>query len=117
MLTEHSRAITALIVWVVWAGWHLPLFWIVASFRDFGPAGTVGWVVGIGFGSVFLTWLYQSADRSILIVALWHSVYNFTTATRATAGAAAAVASTAVIVTSVVILCLPGSWRRPATTA
>jgi uncharacterized protein len=113
LLAGHSRSVTALIVWVVWGVWHLPLFWIVGNFRDFGIGGTIGWIVGLGFGSIFLTWLYQSAERSILIVALWHTAYNFTTATKATAGVAAAVASTLVIAASVVILALPSSWRRP----
>ncbi len=113
LLDRTSRAATSLIVWVVWAGWHLPLFWIVGNFRDLGIGGTIGWIVGIGFGSVLLTWMYQSAGRSILIVALWHTAYNFTTATQASAGVAAAVASTIVITASVTILCLPSSWRPP----
>lgn len=112
LLDQHRPGVVALIVWAIWAGWHLPLFWVVGNFRDFGAAGTIGWVVGIGFGSVFLTWLYQSAGRSILVVALWHTAYNFTTATEATAGVAAAVSSTVVILASVVILCMPRSWRR-----
>ena len=89
-----------------------PRFWVVDNFRDFGVGGTIGWVVAIGFGSVFLTWLYASANHSILIVALWHTAYNFTTATEASAGVAAAVASTAVIIASAVILRRPSSWRR-----
>jgi membrane protease YdiL (CAAX protease family) len=115
LLTTTSRAKTALIIWPIWAGWHLPLFWIVGSFRDFGIGGTIGWLVGIGFGSVFLTWLYQSANYSILIVALWHTAYNFTTATAAAAGAAAAIASMVVIAASLIILCFPSSWRHVRT--
>jgi membrane protease YdiL (CAAX protease family) len=113
LLQKTSRGRTALIVWPIWALWHLPLFWIVASFRDFGVGGTIGWAVGIGFGSVFLTWLYSSAGRSILIVALWHSAYNFASATEASSGLAAAVATTAVIVASVIILRRPSTWRSP----
>ena len=113
LLARHSRAMTSLVVWPIWATWHLPVFWVVGNFRDFGVAGTIGWVMGIGFGSVFLTWLYASARHSILIVALWHTAYNFTTATEASAGVAAAVASTAVIIASVVLLRRPSSWRRP----
>lgn len=114
LLQETSRGRTALIVWPIWALWHLPLFWIVASFRDFGVVGTVGWVVGIGFGSVFLTWLYESADRSILIVALWHTAYNFASATRASSGLAAAVATTVVVLASVIILRRASTWKSPA---
>jgi membrane protease YdiL (CAAX protease family) len=117
LLTTTSRAKTALIIWPIWAAWHLPLFWIVGSFRDFGVGGTIGWLVGIGFGSVFLTWLYQSADYSILIVALWHTAYNFATATKAAAGTAAAVASIVVMAASLVILCVPGSWRHTRSAA
>jgi membrane protease YdiL (CAAX protease family) len=112
LLSSRSRAKTALIIWPIWAGWHLPLFWVVGSFRDFGVGGTIGWLIGIGFGSVFLTWLYQSADYSILIVALWHTAYNFTTATKATSGTAAAIASMIVMAASVFILCFPSSWRH-----
>ena len=89
------------------------MFWVVANFRDFGVGGTIGWAAGIGFGSVLLTWLYQSAGRSILIVALWHTAYNFTTATQAS-GAAAAVATTAVIIASVIILRRASTWTSPA---
>lgn len=84
---------------------HLPYF---------GVGGTIGWAVGIGFGSVFLTWLYDSADRSILVVALWHTAYNFATATKASSGAAAAIATSAVIIASVVILRRSSTWTSPA---
>ena len=115
LLETSSCGRTALIVWPIWAIWHLPLFWVLASFRDFGVGGTVGWAVGIGFGSVFLTWLYQSASHSILIVALWHTAYNFTTATESSSGATAAIVTTAVIVASVMILRRPSTWRSPTT--
>ncbi len=114
LLDTRSRATAALLVWPVWALWHLPLFWVVGNLRGLGVGGTAGWLVGIGFGSVVLTWLYDSASRSILLVALWHTAYNFTTATEASAGIAAAVSSTVVMVGGVVILALRRSRRRPA---
>ena len=117
LLRRRSRGATALIVWPIWALWHLPLFWVVATFRDSGVGGTLGWSIGIGFGSVFLTWLYQSAARSILIVALWHTAYNFTTATEAASGVTAAAVSAAVIVAGVVILRRPTTWKRPVADA
>lgn len=114
LMHRHSEIVTALVVWLVWAGWHLPLFWIVDSFRDFGVAGSIGWFVGLGFGSVVLTWMYRSAQRSILIVALWHSAFNLATATRASAGVAAAVASTAVMIGGVVVAIRRHARDRPA---
>ena len=69
---------------------------------------------GLGFGSVVLTWMYRSAQRSILIVALWHSAFNLATATRASAGVAAAVASTAVMIGGVVVAIRRHARDRPA---
>jgi membrane protease YdiL (CAAX protease family) len=114
LLRRWSVNRTALAVWMVWALWHLPLFWVVKNFRDLGAGGAVGWLVGVLFGSILLTWLYRSATHSILIVALWHTAYNFATATKASSGSAAMVATTAVIVASVIILRRRATWRSPA---
>ena len=113
LLGRFSLGVTALIVGAIWALWHLPLFWIVDAFRDLGIGGTIGWVFGLLSGSVFLAWLYRGSGRSILLVALWHTAFNFTTATTAAAGVTAAVVSTVVIVAAVVTLCFPSTWRRP----
>jgi uncharacterized protein len=93
----------ALIVTVVWATWHLPMFWVVDSFRSMGWA-TIGWVLGLLAGSVVLTRLYVGSGRSVLLVALWHTAFNFTTATTATQGLSAAITSTAVMVAAVIVL-------------
>lgn len=94
---------TALFVTVVWALWHLPMFWVVESFRDMGW-GAAGWLVGLLAGSVVLTRLYVGSGRSVLLVAVWHTAFNFTSATSATAGLSAAITSTAVMVAAVVVL-------------
>jgi membrane protease YdiL (CAAX protease family) len=114
LLARHSLGVTALVVGGIWAVWHLPLFWVVDTFRDLGVGGTVGWVFGLLGGSIVLAWLYSGSGRSILLAALWHTAFNFTTATTAAAGVTAAVVSTLVMVGAVVIACLPSTWRRPA---
>jgi len=93
----------ALLVTVVWATWHLPLFWVVEGFRSMGWA-SIGWLLGLLAGSVVLTRLYIGSGRSVLLVALWHTAFNFTTATTATQGLSAAITSTAVVVAAVVVL-------------
>ena len=65
---------------------------------------TIGWVLGLLAGSVVLTRLYVGSGRSVLLVALWHTAFNFTTATTATQGLSAAITSTAVVVAAVVVL-------------
>jgi uncharacterized protein len=103
LLPAHGLLRTAGLVAVVWAGWHLPLFLVVDSFRGLGYA-VVGWVIGLYAGSVLLTWLYAASGRSIVVVALWHTTYNFTSGTSAMTGLPAAVTSTAVMVVAALVI-------------
>jgi membrane protease YdiL (CAAX protease family) len=113
-LRRTSRGLTAVIVWAAWALWHLPLFWIVASFRSLGPGGIAGWLVGLLCGSVLLTWLYEGASHSVLVVAAWHTAFNFASATAAAIGLAAAISTTVVMAAAAVLVCLPSTWRTRA---
>jgi membrane protease YdiL (CAAX protease family) len=110
LLPGHGVLRTGLLVAPVWALWHLPMFFYVANLVELGPAGAVGWFVGLTAGSVLLTWLYQGSGRSIAIVALWHATFNMVTATAAGNGVPAAAASTLVMVAAVVIGVR--DWRR-----
>jgi membrane protease YdiL (CAAX protease family) len=112
LLDHFSRGATSSIIWVVWGIWHLPLFWVVSNFMDLGIGGTIGWAIGLFSGSVLLTWMYDASGSSIFLVAVWHTLFNFSTATTATSGLPAAVSSTLVIVAAVVLLLLPRTWRR-----
>lgn len=104
LLPRYGRIRTASLVWLAWALWHAPLFLVVENFRDFGAFTTVGWLIGLWFGSYFLTWLYESTGGSVLLVACWHTAYNLSTATEATAGMAAAVSSTLVMIATLALL-------------
>lgn len=111
LLPRHGLARSALWIAPVWAAWHLPLFWVVASFRDLGPGGVIGWTLGLGCGSVFLLWLYDRSRRAVPIVAAWHTAFNFATATEAAQGAPAAIASTVVMLVALGLLVRPRAWR------
>ena len=103
LLDRHGLRGTAFVVAAVWAGWHLPLFWIDESFRAFGVL-VVGWVVGLVAGSVVLTWLYRGSGRSVLLAAAWHVAFNLTTATEGTGNLVAPLTSALVIVAAIWIL-------------
>ncbi len=63
------------------------------------------WAVGLLFGSIFLTWLYNSCEGSILMVILWHGTFNLFTATSGQATASiASIISTLVMVFVIIIL-------------
>ena len=104
LLRTHSIAYTSTVISVVWGLWHLPLFFIVNSYRDFGVGGILGWSVGLWFGSVFLVWLYQFTQHSILAVVLWHVAYNFGVATDAAKGVYPGIVTSIVVVFVVVIM-------------
>jgi membrane protease YdiL (CAAX protease family) len=104
-LQRRYRPLNAsLLLAIGWAGWHLPLFFIVDSFRTFSAATLPGFLIGLACGAILLTYVYNGTGGSILIVALWHITYNMTTATVAGKGMIAAVVSTLVILWAVVLV-------------
>ena len=111
LLHNHSLTVTALIVALVWAPWHTPLFFLMSSFQGFSPGEIVGWTLGLTAGSFVLVWLYRGSGMSILLVAVWHVAFNFTSATEAGNGVVAAVTSTLVMVAAVVII-INDWWSR-----
>ena len=113
LLRQHNLTVTALIVALVWAPWHMPLFFLMSSFQGFHPGEVVGWTLGITAGSFVLAWLYRGSGASILLVAVWHIAFNLTAATEAGDGVVAAVTSTLVMVAAVVII-VNDRWLRRA---
>jgi CAAX protease family protein len=48
---RHGTVRVTLLVTLGWAGWHLPLFVILASYQDFHPAVLSGFLLGLAAGS------------------------------------------------------------------
>jgi len=94
-----------LLLALVWAGWHAPMFLVLGSFRGFGAGTVVGWLLGLVAGSVVLGWLVNRTG-SVAVVAVWHGLFNVVSATAAGSGLVAAVVSTAVMVWAVVLVAL-----------
>jgi uncharacterized protein len=101
---RHGLAAAALRLAAPWALWHLPTFWITTGLQGMSPWMVAGWLVALPFGAVFLGWLYERTDASLLIVVLFHACLNMASATRATEGVPAALTSVAVIGAAVLIL-------------
>jgi membrane protease YdiL (CAAX protease family) len=104
-LQRRLGALTAtLILAPLWWLWHLPQFFVIATYRDFEPFEYVGMVLGLTCGAIVLTWLFNRSGGSVLLVVVWHGVYNFAAATQASVGTIAAVVSTLVIVQALVLV-------------
>jgi len=105
LLQRRDGALAAaLLVTPIWALWHLPYFFTINTYRQMAPASYVGFVFGLACGSIVLTWLYNGTGGSILACAIWHGVYNLTTATTGGTGTVAAVTTTFVIVQAIALL-------------
>lgn len=73
-LLERYSALTAgLVVGVLWAGWHLPLF-LVQGARQSGSFAL--YLLGVVGLSVVLTWLFVNASESVLLVVVFHAQWN-----------------------------------------
>ena len=68
----HSTHILA----VFWGVWHVPSFFENDSMMSMGSVQIFGWAAGLWMGAVFLTWLYNSSTGSLLVVELWHGLFN-----------------------------------------
>lgn len=80
-LARRFPARTAtLYVALIWALWHLPIFFYDKDLSTMGLFGTIGWVVGLVFGSLLLGWLVKQAKFNLWPVILWHGTFNFFTA-------------------------------------
>jgi uncharacterized protein len=102
---RYGPLTATLILAALWYCWHLPQFFVVQSYREFGPIDYVGMFLGLGCGAVVLTWLYNRSGGSVLLAVVWHGVYNVVGATQAAATTAiAAIVSTLIIVQGIALL-------------
>lgn len=71
---RYSASIATLIVGVLWALWHLPLFFWrgnpMAEYPFFA------WFIGTLGGAYLYTWLYNSTRGSLLLTTIYHIVLN-----------------------------------------
>lgn len=81
---RHSALTAAGAVAAVWAAWHLPLFGITPTYRAMPAVGFVGFAVSILIGALVLGWLYLRSGGSILVVAVFHAVFDIATNTPTT---------------------------------
>ena len=101
---KHSPLVASLLVAACWAPWHLPAFFIADTFRTMPAAMVPVWLVGLVAGSIFLAWLYNRGNHSVLLVAVFHGTFNFLSGTLGARGVIAAVESTTVMIISAVLV-------------
>lgn len=76
MLPRFGRLGASLLLGLVWAGWHLPLFLIEGSFQSRLPL--VAFALSTVAVSVLIGWLVDACRGSVLIAALLHASTDVT---------------------------------------
>jgi len=67
----------AVIIGVLWGGWHLPLFFDPTAIHSQWPLGSqIAYFVGIVAFSILLAWVYNGSGGSILLAMLMHGTEN-----------------------------------------
>jgi membrane protease YdiL (CAAX protease family) len=95
------------VLWAFWAAWHIPAFFENPSMMSSGVVEIIGWFAALWMGAIFLTWLYNSSQGSLLVVLIWHGLFNVFSASEASDLVAAAI-SMGVIAIAITILFLAG---------
>lgn len=102
---DRSALSATFLLWSVWALWHVPSFFYLHTVS--GPGTFIGFLLGVLAGAIFLTWLYNGSGGSIVIVAVWHGLFDYVTAcTECKSGLIAATVSTLVMIWAVVVVIL-----------
>jgi membrane protease YdiL (CAAX protease family) len=109
---RFSPLTSSLILACLWFAWHAPQFLVISAYRAFSPVQYVGMLLGLACGAVILTWLYNRSGGSILLVILWHGLYNFASGTQAADGMLAAVVTSLVMIQGVLLIVVELRARR-----
>lgn len=97
----------ALVLSLLWAGWHLPTFGVIQTYREMTPPMIVfGFLLGLTCGSVVLANIGNRTGGSVLAAALWHATYNLTAATSAGGGFISGFTTTCVLLWAIVAVVL-----------
>jgi membrane protease YdiL (CAAX protease family) len=99
MQKNRSAMSATLILAVLWAVWHWPLFFYVLDISI-----VIGWLIGLIAGTIVFTWLYNSSQGSVLLIILWHGFFDFITASKAGEGLAAIIMSAIVMTWALVVV-------------
>ena len=109
---RHDVIRASLMVTAGWAVWHIPLFFLLASYADFGPLIAAGWLIGLAAGSLVLTAVFNATGGSVLAVAIWHATYDAGAATDGGDGLVAPLITACVIFWAISIVQRHRSARR-----
>jgi len=104
---DHTSLKATLILGVVWAFWHLPAFFYKDTYIAMGLTGGLPLLlISILAASIVFTWIYNSTQGSLLMVILFHALFDFLSVSRAGGNNVASIMSAVVWTWAVFIVIL-----------
>jgi uncharacterized protein len=101
---SHNALSATLILTAFWVLWHVPFFFYLTAYMKLGLIMFPVFALGMLAGAIVLTWLYNSTNGSILMVALFHGALNFVSATRTSEGAITIILNVAIWIWAVLLV-------------
>jgi membrane protease YdiL (CAAX protease family) len=77
--TRWNALISSLIIGLVWALWHLPLFLIMGTSQHELGLPFIGFLVAFMANSILYTWLYNNTKQSLWSAILFHWLFTYAT--------------------------------------
>ena len=106
-----SPSKATLMLALMWALWHIPAFLYLDTLRHAGWVILPGFLIGVLFGAVVFTWIYNGTGGSILFVSIWHALFDMLAASKAAQDIIPVVMSAMVIIVVLVITRVDRSWN------
>jgi membrane protease YdiL (CAAX protease family) len=76
---QRARPATSatLILAILWAGWHIPALFYRDTYTELGLLAFPMLLFSLVFAAMVFTWLYNSTRGSLLLVILFHAMFNW----------------------------------------
>lgn len=71
---KYSAFTASCILSVFWICWHIPSFWYRYNLSG---GMIIGFIIGIFAGAIWLTFIFNYTQGSLLAVSIWHFTWNF----------------------------------------
>lgn len=76
--TRWNALTSSLVIGLIWALWHLPLFMMVGTPQHELEIPFFGFLIGLMVNSILYTWLYNNTKQSLWSAILFHWLYTYT---------------------------------------
>ena len=105
-----SASKATLVLGLLWSLWHVPSFFYHETYVGMGWFMIPAIVFGVLCGAVLFTWLYNGSGGSVLMVAIWHALFDLLTASAAGRDFIPIVTTAGVIAWAIYVANINKSW-------